>query len=112
MSNDLVPELPPFQLTEYVRKAFECNTREQLDDLTRRIWHRYGRGAGATLNAAALERLKARILERRAMLEVAGHDIGAALAQGGHATGVGCRSRQRAYATAARAQQVTDFTAQ
>ena len=68
MSNDLVPELPPFQLTEYVRKAFECNTREQLDDLTRRIWHRYGRGAGATLNAAALERLKARILERRAML--------------------------------------------
>lgn len=73
MNNDLVPELPPFQLTEYVRKAFECTTREQLDDLTRRIWHRYGRGAGATVNAAALERLKARILERREMLDGLNH---------------------------------------
>jgi hypothetical protein len=68
MSPDPVSELPSFQLTEYVRKVFECDTREQLDDLTRRIWHRYGRGAAATVNAAALERLKARILERRAML--------------------------------------------
>lgn len=68
MSNDPVPELPPFQLTEYVRKAFECSTREELDDLTRRIWHRYGRGPGVTVNAAALERLKVRILERREML--------------------------------------------
>ena len=68
MSNDLVPELLPFQLTDYVRKAFECGTREELDDLTRRVWHRYGRGAGATVNAAALDRLKARILERREML--------------------------------------------
>ena len=68
MSNNLALTLPAFQLTEYVRKVFECETREQLDDLTRRIWHRYGRGAGATVNAEALERLKARILERREML--------------------------------------------
>jgi hypothetical protein len=49
--------------------VFECGTREDLDDLTRVICRRYGRGEGVTVNAVALATLNKRILERRAMLD-------------------------------------------
>lgn len=43
----------------------ECETRAQLDALTRRIWRLYGRGRSAALNLAALEQLKRVIKARR-----------------------------------------------
>jgi hypothetical protein len=61
--------LQPFQKVEFIRRVFECGTRKQLDDLTREIWRRYGRGASAAANQDALADLKARILERRVMLD-------------------------------------------
>ena len=61
--------LQRFQVADYIRKVFECGTRRELNDLTREIWRRYARGDGETVNAAALANLKARILERRVMLE-------------------------------------------
>lgn len=43
----------------------ECETRAQLDALTRRIWRRYGRGDSAAVNQVALEQLKRVIKARR-----------------------------------------------
>jgi hypothetical protein len=69
MSHEIAVPLQPFQVADYIRKIFEAGTRRQLNDLTREIWRRYARGDGATVNAAALANLKARILERRGMLD-------------------------------------------
>ena len=58
---------PPRLLTPRWHKAihelvFRTDSRDQLDALTRMIWHRYG---GNPRNAAALEQLKIIIRSRR-----------------------------------------------
>lgn len=60
--------LDAFVLTKATKAIFATRTRRELDNLTRRLWRRYGTAPSAAVNRVALEQLKRGILARREML--------------------------------------------
>lgn len=60
--------LDAFLVTKYTKAVFATRTRRELDNLTRRLWRRYGAGPSAAVNRVALEQLKTSIIARREIL--------------------------------------------
>jgi hypothetical protein len=65
LHNKTAPRISPAQRQALIQEVFAQWNRPALDALTRRIWRTYGRGEAATVNAEALDWLKAAIVARR-----------------------------------------------
>jgi hypothetical protein len=59
------PRITPEKRQALIQEVFAQWNRPALDELTRRIWRRYARGEGATLNAEPLRWIRAAIEARR-----------------------------------------------